>query len=77
LLAGVVALVVLPLVVCLAVGAGFVAAGFAAVHRIRAAVRRGGGRVERLERLMVNFTLTLTLDNLTLCCMGPMTLAPG
>jgi len=65
---GLLPFVVVPLVVCLAVGVGFVAAGFAAVHRIRAAVRRGGGRVERLERLMVKMAVFSALYVVPVAC---------
>jgi len=55
---GLVDFVVVPMVACLAVGVGFVVAGFAAVYRIRRALRRdGGGGVERLERLMVKMAV--------------------
>ena len=54
---GLVEFVVAPLVACLAVGVGFLTAGFAAVYRIRRALRRDGGRVERLERLMVKMAV--------------------
>lgn len=65
---GLVEFVIVPLAVCLAVGVGFVAAGFGAVYRIRRAVRRDGGSVERLERLMVKMAVFSTLYVIPVIC---------
>jgi len=65
---GLVEFVVVPLVACLAVGVGFVVAGFAAVYRIRQALRRDGGGVERLERLMVKMAVFSALYVAPVAC---------
>lgn len=66
---GLVSFVVVPLVTCLAVGTGFVGAGFGAVRRVRRALQQrqrwegsasaitGINGVDRLERLMVKMAV--------------------
>lgn len=65
---GLVEFVVVPVVACLAVGIGFVAAGFGAVYRIRRALRRDGGSVARLERLMVKMAVFSALYAIPITC---------
>ena len=65
---GLVEFVAAPLVACLVVGVGFVAAGFGAVYRIRRALRRDGGSVERLERLMVKMAVFSALYVIPVTC---------
>lgn len=65
---GLLEFLVAPMVVCLAVGVGFAAAGFAAVYRIRRSLRRDGGSVDRLERLLVKMAVFSALYAVPLAC---------
>lgn len=65
---GLVEFLVAPLVACLAVGVGFVTAGFTSVYRIRRTLRRDGGSVARLERLMVKMAVFSALYAVPVTC---------
>jgi len=68
---GLVEFVVGPMVAFLVVGVCLVAAGFAAVYRVRRTLRRGGGSVERLERLMVKMgTFSVLYVGPAVCVLG-------
>ncbi|CAK6439936.1 unnamed protein product [Pipistrellus nathusii] len=57
-------LVLAPLGCCLALGTAFLLWGFAALFRIRRAVRSGGGSTRKLERLMARIGLFALLHTL-------------